>query len=318
MAILPLSFLLGIILFPLFALIGKKINLVSSSPLHVGGRENVPLTGGWVIFILFSIFAYLIRIPPAIFWGAVIIFFTGVWDDFRELTPLKKFLLQSISALVVIFSGIHTTIGYMPFFFNYGITFLWILGITNSINLLDIMDGLAAGVSLFSLAGMAAVAYFNQNLYVYQSSIFLFFILLSFLIFNFPPARIFLGNSGSGLIGFLLSVLVIPLSFAPRYHELALLTPLLLLGLPIYDTFFLIYERGKGGKSFHEKSEDHFALLLLKKGWKKKKVLLLMYSLSALLSICGIGLTRLSNRYASFVIIFLVIVLILVGKKVSK
>jgi len=316
--LLPLSFFISLLLFPVFSFIGKRINLVSAQPLHIGGRKNVPLTGGWLIFLFFFLFGYLNKLPPGILWGATIIFFTGVWDDFHELKPLSKLLLQSISTVVVILSGVHTTIARIPFSLNYAITFLWILGITNSINLLDIMDGLASGISLFSLAGMAVVAHFNHNLLVYQSSIFLLSLLLSFLVFNFPPAKIFLGNSGSSLLGFLLSVLVLPLSFAPSGHEVALLTPLLLLGLPLYDTFFLVLERGKRGKPFHRKSEDHFALLLLKKGWGKKKILLFMYSLSALLSTCGIWLTRLSNFYAFLVILALIIILSFTGKIVSR
>ena len=312
------SFFLSLILFPIFSYIGRKINFVSSKPLHIGGREGISLTGGWVIFLVFSFFGYLVRLPYVILSGGAIIFLIGLWDDFREFNPFTKISFQSIIALLTIFLGIHTTIARIPFYLNYVITFLWILLITNSVNLLDIMDGLASGISIFPLLGMISVSYLTGNTLIFNSSFILLSIILSFLIFNFPPAKLFLGNSGSSFLGFLFSLLVIPLSFAPEGHEIALITPLLLLGLPIYDTFFLILERWKKGKPFHKKSEDHLALLLLRKGWTKKKVLFFMYSLSALLSICGILLTILTNFQSILLVSILIIVLVLLGKLVSK
>ncbi len=297
---------------------GRAVHLVSKPSPFPGSREGIPLSGGWGLF-LFSLFSFFkAKFPPLIMAGMGGIFLMGLFDDIKELSPLPKLIIQSLCALMVISSSFTTTIGRIPFFLNYAITFLWIVGITNALNFLDIMDGLSAIVGVSSSAGILLVSWWNGNSGIFLASGVILSYLLAFLLYNLPPAKIFLGNSGSYLLGFLLSLLVIPLSFAPPGREVALLTPLLLLGLPLLDTFYLIIRRWKKGKPVYRKSEDHLAFLLLKKGWGIKKILLFIGGVSVLFSLTGIALTRWENRISLIFLFSLFLFLLALFRKVLR
>ncbi len=306
-----LVFPVTLFLIPLFIRMGRKVGLV------VEEKEGIPLTGGWLLFLVVFPLLLSLSFPFTLIIAMGLVFLMGLWDDFRELSPLTKILIQSVAALLVILSSLHTTIARIPLFFNYLITFLWIVGIVNAFNFLDIMDGLSPLMGTLSLLGICLVAGFNKNSDILILSLGILSFLLAFLLFNFPPARIFLGNSGSYLLGFFLGFMVIPLSFAPPQHEIALLTPLLLLGLPLLDTFYLILRRWKEGKPVYRKSKDHLALVLRERGWEERKVLLFMGGISSIFVFSGVLITRLRNLYASLYLVSLLIIVLFIFKKLG-
>ncbi|MFH0753806.1 MAG: MraY family glycosyltransferase [Candidatus Omnitrophota bacterium] len=219
---------------------------------------------------------------------SVLMLLFGVWDDFKEQGVAQKFLFQAICAGVLIAFGIKTHIVYFGLWGNAVVSFLWILGVTNAFNLLDIADGLSAGVAFISTAAFFIVSMVHPNLEVQIMSMVLCAALAGFWIFNFPPAKIYLGNAGSHFLGFMLSALALTISYASVERPLALISPIIMLWLPLLETAVLIYFRLKKGILPFYKSRDHIALKLVSGGFSHKGALFLMLGLALFFAWAGI------------------------------
>lgn len=253
-----------------------------------------------------------------IVFAALIMLIFGIIDDFKELSILAKLVIQIIASTVLINFGIRTQMVYIGNTLNIIITYIWVIGITNAFNHLDIMDGLAAGTALIvNLSLLVAFLLTNCNEITFLS-LALMGAIISFLIFNRPPAKIYMGNAGSHFLGFILSAIVLSISFAPLERKLALLSPLLILGLPIFDTAFLILMRIKRGKLPFEKSNDHIALRLLAQGYSKKKTLFAVLSLCIFFSSCGILVSRVSNIFSLIIVVLVILVSLIITYGLSK
>ncbi|HIE43478.1 MAG TPA: undecaprenyl/decaprenyl-phosphate alpha-N-acetylglucosaminyl 1-phosphate transferase [Candidatus Omnitrophica bacterium] len=322
-----LSFILTLILIPPLRKLAKKSGFVSRRPSYKSKRVGIPYLGGGGLYLSFAI-VLLINVLfreslgvqksiNSILLGGTLIFILGLYDDWKELPPGVKFIGQAIAISLAIALGIRTTIGYIPQIFNVMVTFIWIISITNALNLLDILDGLASGIALICSAALLLLGIITSNTMVVLLSSVVVGSTLAFLVFNFPPAKIFMGDSGSMFLGFFLSTTAILISFAPESHEIALLSPLLILGIPISDTLYLIYSRLKKKKPVFKKSNDHFVFHLLDKGLSEKKTLLSMYLLAIFLSASAIALTRLSNLAGILLVGLITIILILIGRRAT-
>jgi len=288
--------------------------------------RGMPLIGGiamglsFVLTCLFWSSFYKGLSPEArgIIVTSFIMLIFGAVDDRRELSVLAKFLVQIIATSLLIFFGIRTQIIYIGNLTNIIITFIWILGISNAFNHLDIIDGLAAAVAIIVSLAFLVISYLNGQM---QNAILILALsgaILSFLIYNLPPAKVYMGNSGSHFLGFILAAMALVISYAPLERKAALLSPLLILGLPIFDTAFLILMRLMKKSWPFKKSDDHLALRLLALGYSKKKALLIMLALGLFFSFCGISVSQLSNPYAIAIIILVVLVSLVLTKKMSK
>jgi UDP-GlcNAc:undecaprenyl-phosphate GlcNAc-1-phosphate transferase len=273
--------------------------------------KNIPLVGGLgaglaIIFsLVLSMFMFKFsasRISEIAGVSMLMLFF-GVIDDLVELSVLKKFLAQSLCAVLLITLGIRTDIMFLSYWGNVLVTFIWIIGITNAFNLLDIMDGLAAGTALIVSAAFLLVGLLNGDLHVQVISLVLCASSCGFLIFNFPPAKVYLGNSGSHFLGFLVAALALTAHYAFRDNVFALLSPVMILGLPIMDTVSLVIFRIIKRKVPFQKSRDHVALKIGALGLSPLSTILVMYLLCAIFSACGVILARVSSLFASFIII---------------
>jgi UDP-GlcNAc:undecaprenyl-phosphate GlcNAc-1-phosphate transferase len=171
---------------------------------------------------------------------------------------------------------------------NIIITFLWVLGIANAINHLDVMDGLAGTVTLIAGLSFFIISNFGRDANSAIFSLVLCSAVLSFLFFNFPPAKIYMGNSGSHFLGFVLAAIALNISYAPIEKKVALLSPLLILGFPIFDTAFLILARLSKRKIPFKKSNDHPALLFQAAGYSKRKTLFILGGLCLFFSVVGL------------------------------
>jgi len=262
--------------------------------------QGIPLVGGISIasgFIFGSLSGcFFLHLPlkaiiGIVFSSAIMLVF-GLFDDYKELSIKTKLLIQIIAASVLISSGIRTRIISIGDVANIIITFTWIIGITNAFNHLDIMDGLAAGVAIIVSAVFFIMSFLNQDI----QSVILILALLSaipgFLIYNFPPAKIYLGNSGSHFLGFVLSAIAITIHYASLENKVALFSPILILGLPIFDTLFVSILRLKKGILPFKKSNDHLALILLRSGYSKNKILTVMFLLALVFSLSGLALSK--------------------------
>jgi UDP-GlcNAc:undecaprenyl-phosphate GlcNAc-1-phosphate transferase len=241
----------------------------------------------------------------------------GILDDYRELSVTLKLMTQFVAAVLLVWFGVKTKIIYIGSFFNTAVTFIWIIGITNAFNHLDVMDGLAGGVALITSLALGTIAYLNHDIYSFFIALLIAGVSFVFLCFNYPPAKVYLGNSGSHFLGFLLGSLAILISYAPVKREVALLSPIIILGLPIFDTGFLIVTRLRNKRSAFRKSGDHFALRLLKQGYSVKASLRYMLLLAVTYASLGVLLSQVSNQAGMGIIVFVALISFILLKHVG-
>jgi UDP-GlcNAc:undecaprenyl-phosphate GlcNAc-1-phosphate transferase len=312
------GFLLGI----LFISILKKFSLSCNFLIPKG----IPLVSGigmGLSFTLVPLFAFLFcqalsREIIGIIAASSIMLIFGVIDDWRELPISAKFLIQILGASLLIFFGIGTQIVYIGSFANLIITIIWVLVITNAFNHLDVIDGLAAGCAMITAFSFFVVALLTGDAKIAILSLALAAAASSCFIYNFPPAKIYMGNAGSHFLGFVLAAIALGISYAPLERKIALLSPLLILGFPIFDTTFLILMRLSKKRSIFKKSNDHLALRFLRLGYSKKRTLLFMLLLSLFFSLSGLCLSRVSNTLGIIIIVLVAIVGLLITKKMSR
>ena len=239
-----------------------------------------------------------------IFLASLVILMAGIFDDQRELSVIQKFVAQFIAASILAGFGVRTHFAYVNDLWNFAASLLWIIGITNAINLLDVMDGLAGGISLVIILGFCAISAVNGDGLTLLLSCILGGTILGFWLYNIPPAKVYMGNSGSHFLGLVLSAIGLTARYATLERPVALLAPVLLLGFPIIDTLFLISMRLNKGKSAFNKSEDHMALRCLKKGYSKQKTLILMMGWTLFFVTGGFILSRVSNFFGIITLVF--------------
>jgi UDP-GlcNAc:undecaprenyl-phosphate GlcNAc-1-phosphate transferase len=258
-------------------------------------RAPVPYLGGLAIYLAFLIsliFTFEFRHDVlGIVLAGTLVMMLGLIDDFGVLTPGIKLAGQLLAVFVLIKSGIRIQIATLPEWIDIALTVLWMVGIINAFNLLDIMDGLAAGIGVISAAVLCIVAVLNGDHTTAFMLAALIGSLLGFLRYNWSPALIYMGDAGAMFIGLMLG----SLSMIGKYtdgHSISLLTPVLILGMPIFDTVFVMYIRFLRGLPIFLGSPDHMAIRLRHWGLSVQQVVLLSYVGSACLG--GIGLLVMS------------------------
>lgn len=312
------SFLVGIL--AIFLL--RKMALKSGFFMIKG----IPLVGGPGIalaFILGSlgglfIFKVISKEITGILLASTAMLIFGLFDDRKELSIKTKFIVQIIASTILILSGVRTNIVYIGSFANIAITLIWVIGITNAFNHLDIMDGLAAAVAVIVSGVFLAAALINQDIKSLILALALLSGVFSFLIYNLPPAKVYMGNSGSHFLGFVLSAVAIVISYAPMERKIALLAPILILGFPIFDTVFVSILRLKKNILPFKKSNDHLALLFLRLGFSKNKALGAMLLLTLSFSLSGLALMKVSNLSGMILILVIVFVSMIFINRMAK
>jgi UDP-GlcNAc:undecaprenyl-phosphate GlcNAc-1-phosphate transferase len=225
-----------------------------------------------------------------------LIFLLGIYDDIHSVGPYTKFAVQAVAALMLFAGGLR--ILSLPLLFGarhlawpigLPITVLWVIGITNAFNLIDGLDGLAAGSALFSTLVVFVVAIFNGSSLVSLLTIALAGAILGFLRFNFNPATIFLGDSGSLFIGFMLSALALVGSEkAPTVIAVAI--PLVSFGLPILETTLSVMRRLISGRPLFTADREHIHHKLLQRGMSHRQVVIVLYGVSAIFALLSLFL----------------------------
>ncbi len=313
-----IAFFLGSIIISILKSFALKRKVLTSKEMPLVGGIGLALSFILSSLIVFSIYGIAnLNIKGVIFASLLMLIF-GIIDDWRELSIISKFLVQIIATSLLIAFGVRTQIIHLGNFFNILITFIWVLGITNAFNHLDIMDGLCAGVGLIVSLSFFIVALLNADVNVAILSLILAAAIISFLFYNFPPAKVYLGNAGSHFLGFTLAAIAMIISYAPLERKVALVSPLLILGLPIYDTTFLILMRWKSKRSILKKSKDHLTLRFLNLGYSHRRTLIYMYMLGILFSLVGILVSQLPNQLGIRLIALVVIIALALTKRMSR
>ncbi|OFW50587.1 MAG: hypothetical protein A2163_03015 [Actinobacteria bacterium RBG_13_35_12] len=292
-----IAFIVSYILTPYMARVGKKQNMIDMPGHRKIHEEAIPNLGGIVIFFGFLLsLLFVVQIEGQIktlLIGGVIILLLGVVDDIVDLSPKHKFIIQMIPALIVIIYNsdlinsfivnqlkIFDLLGYLI----YPILIFWIVGVTNAINLIDGLDGLACGISFIALVTFLILG-LRQNLEALSLiSIALAGSILAFLKFNFYPAKIFLGDSGSTFAGFMLASIG-ALWVLNSENVFFILIPIIILALPIVDTLFAIWRRYRGHFPIFQADKGHLHHRLLTRGIAHKSVVFILWGISA---ICGV------------------------------
>lgn len=292
-----------------------------------GGRKihkkPIPLLGGVGIYLAFIVMVFLKSTEVSteewgILLGGFIIMIGGIMDDKWELRPYQKMLFQISASIILIIMGLKIDIITNPFgdvvpYLNTGylsipLTIIWVIGITNALNLIDGLDGLAAGVALISCLTILFIAIIKARTGAALLTAILSGAIAGFLPFNFNPATIFLGDTGAQLLGFLLAAISIEGAIKSA-TIFSIVVPILTMGLPIFDTIFAIIRRKINGKPIMQADRGHLHHRLLDMGLNQKQAVLVMYAISTVLSVVAIMSIQL-NSSASYYLLASVILLI--------
>ncbi|MBU1044819.1 MAG: undecaprenyl/decaprenyl-phosphate alpha-N-acetylglucosaminyl 1-phosphate transferase [Candidatus Omnitrophica bacterium] len=315
-------------LLPFFEKFAKDKKFITSPAPQKIDFRSIPYLGGIAMFSVFLIlgcvFAQFSCFSLNLFHfymfmlAAAIIVLFGFYDDIREMNPREKLMGQFLGALILIAFVMRTEIIYLNPFFNIILSFFWIILLVNAFNLLDILDGLAGGVSLITTFVFFVFSVLTNNHFVLLISTIQCAVLIAFLRYNLPPARIFMGDAGSQFLGFSQAVMAISLSFAQTGSEIGLVIPLVILALPLFDMLFVIFVRLRQGKSIFLKSNDHFVFRLIKVNFSKKSILRIMLVLAIITNCCALLIFLVSNIMGLFVFILVISIMCLVGVKLSR
>lgn len=315
-----LTFILSLITTPIVKLLAFRIGAYDAPGERRVNTKNMPTAGGLGIYFVFS-FSCLVMfqsiIPINYIWpiilGAGIVVATGLLDDIYELSPKKKTLGIILGALVIYFvAEIRIDAVTLPFlghidlrWFSLPLTLFWIFAITNAVNLIDGLDGLASGVSIISLATIGVIGYFFLHAKTVYIPIVIFILVASiagFFPYNFYPAKIFLGDTGALFLGFMIAVM--SLQGLKNATFITVITPMIILGVPITDTVYAIIRRLMNKRPISSADKMHLHHRLLSLGFTHKGAVMTIYGLALVFSFVALLFSYASNVASILLIVF--------------
>ena len=282
-----ISFLLSFIL----SKIAPRIGLVDKPVGIKDHSKPTPYGGGVAIFIGTLMSIFWINDWRILVLGFSV-FLLGFFDDLRPYSRYLKLIFQSLIAVFTIWIGIKINIKILPGYLNIILSVIWIVGITNALNIIDVMDGISAGVGFFAAFGFAFISVSGTGTYPIVA-VMLAGSCLGFLPFNLPKAKMFMGDSGSLFLGYMLSVLAILTRYTAA-NPIALFVPLLILFIPIFDTAYVVILRVMKGQNPLKGSHDHFVLKLKASGLPVPSIIAIVYLATVALCEAAFIITRLT------------------------
>jgi UDP-GlcNAc:undecaprenyl-phosphate GlcNAc-1-phosphate transferase len=262
---------------------------------------SVPYFGGIAVYIAFlltvGVFTDFGQETLGLLLAGSIALMVGLIDDFGVLTPTQKLLGQMLAALVLVKSGTYIKLVFLPEWLAIFLTVLWILAVTNAMNIIDILDGLASGVATIAAISIAIANFMAGRDSVALLSLILAGAALGFLRHNFHPAKIFLGDAGSMFIGFMLAALSMNAGYT-RVNLLAVISPVLILGIPLFDLILVMFIRWRSGLPVTKGSPDHFALRLRRCKLSVRETAVTTYLIGMLLSGAALLISQIPLEWA--------------------
>jgi len=299
------SFIITFITTPFIKRIAIKVGIVDKPDearrVH---KKATPLLGGLAMFYGFIIsvilFGNLNMNIRGIVLGALVILVVGIIDDARQLSAKIKLPFQILAAIILVLHDVKIDVISVPTFISesgvlhlgfWGIplTVLWVVGVTNAVNLIDGLDGLAAGVSSIACMSLFCIALIVGEHEVALITAALTGCCFGFLPYNFNPAKIFMGDTGSTFLGFILGSVSI-MGLFKSYAVISVVVPFLVLGLPLFDTGFAIFRRMKAGKPIMSPDREHLHHRVLDMGFSQKKTVGIIYLMCTVLGLCAVVL----------------------------
>lgn len=282
---------------PVAQRVALRLGVVDHPSARKTHLRPVPLLGGAAIYLAFIaavvLFSDRFQLPQlvSILLGATLVSFLGIWDDRWGMRPLLKLVGQGLAAGILVVSGVHIALFPSPLW-DYGMTILWVVGITNSLNLLDNMDGLSGGVAAVAAAFFLLLAALSGQYLVGSLAAALLGACIGFLRYNLNPASIFMGDTGSLFLGFVLAALGIKLRFE-QVTTVTWMIPVLVLGVPIFDTALVVISRLlRGLNPLTNPGRDHLSHRLVALGMTSREAVLTIYLAGGTLGMVAVFLTR--------------------------
>lgn len=315
-----IAFCFSFLLTPLVRLVSLKMGWLDYPSWRKMNKKPIPLMGGLAIYIgfaislLFVIFKEPFRINlhrfSGLLAGSFIIVLVGFVDDIRGLSARRKLFYQIVASTIVVFMGyaifkVTNPLGHpfsVPASIGFGLSIFWIVGFTNAVNLMDGLDGLAAGVSAIIAASLFFAGVRTNSPMVAILAIALAGSTLGFLPFNFYPAKIFMGDTGSMFLGFVLALI----SMEGTYKGATFVTmmiPIVAMGVPVVDTVLSITRRLIKGNGVFKADKEHIHHKLLFREGSQKEAVVTLYFLTACFGMIAIALSRLQGIWAFFALI---------------
>ncbi|MEW6540430.1 MAG: MraY family glycosyltransferase [Bacillota bacterium] len=324
---LLLAAVLSLFVTPLVIRMARRLGAVDEPNHRKIHQRPMPRLGGLAVYLVFT--AVVLLTQPlttpllGLLTGATIIVLLGVWDDIRGASPRLKLAVQFLAALALIPFGFHVEfltnpLGGIIYLGWWGIplTVFWVVAVTNALNLIDGLDGLAAGTALIASFTLAVVAAVAGNMAVVAVTLILAGALLGFLRYNFHPARVFLGDTGSMFLGFTLATLAI-MGLTKGATALSVIIPVVILGIPLTDTAFAVLRRYRNGSPIFYPDKGHLHHRLLGAGLTHRGAVLSMYGVNVVLGGSAVLLTILSTEQAVLMLFILAVLLLTAANRVG-
>lgn len=308
------------LLFPMVKWISYHVGALDYPNERKVHKKPMPVMGGLMIYLGF-LFGYMLFAPQstqmlAILIASFIVVITGILDVIKPLRAREKLVGQVVAALIIVFYGkiLLNDISFFGYYFDFGwlaypITIVFIVAVMNCINLIDGLDGLADGISMIFFITIGVLAFIMHNLGSLEITIAFIMIgaCLGFLIFNFNPAKIFMGEIGSMFLGFMIAVVCL-LGFK-AVTLTSLVVPMLILAIPILDTLFAILRRIIHHKPIYEADKQHLHHQLLNKKFSQKTTVLIIYAVSILFSSASIFYVLKDRKIGAIIYVILVLLI---------
>lgn len=316
------TFIFTVFSIPLFKKLAYKWNIVDCPDERKIHTFSIPYLGGIPIYLSFALVLFFILKNPlykqfnfqiiGLLLGSTGIVILGLVDDIKKISPKQKLLGQILCASILYFFKIRINFLTNPFggeitlnFLSFPLTIFWIVLLINSINLIDGLDGLCAGICFIASSSLFAISLGQKDPFLTVLSISLAGTTLGFLKHNFYPAKIFMGDTGSMFLGFILASMAIMSGGKKIGTSITLLVPIVIFGLPFLDTFIAIIRRTKNKQNIFKPDKRHLHHRLLIAGFTHKQVVLAFYFMSICFGIVSYILTGIPKNYA--IILFIVL-----------
>lgn len=348
------SLLLMGILTPLAMRLGRRFGVLDVPGARKIHMEPTPLTGGWAIFLTLTLVlwghllgAYLLRgsslldsfprflrspvelaptligkIAP-VYFGALAIFLLGMFDDLRGMSVKSRLLFQIGVAGILVSLGLRPNLGFLPSWVGAVIGIVWIVGITNAFNFLDGLDGLSSGVALVATLALLTIMGIARQPDVVYLLAALAGTQLGFLRFNFQPAKVFLGSSGSLLLGYLLAAATLLVTYMNGPSDnwlMPLLTPVFILAIPIYDTTSVVLIRLFQKRSIAIGDQSHFHHRLLRLGFSHRQTVVFILLIAFSVGLSGVRLVQATMGQSLLIILQIagIMALLILAERVAS
>ncbi|MGM0369270.1 MAG: MraY family glycosyltransferase [Bacillota bacterium] len=316
--LLLLSLVISLVLTPLMERLAWLLGAVDHPNSRRINQQSIPSLGGLAIYFSFVLSLLIVGInhkfyPLLVSLSLIVV--VGVLDDLYEISALAKLSGQLVAALSLVLLGIRIELisdlsggVYYLGWLSIPVTLFWLVGVTNTVNLIDGLDGLAAGVSIIAAVTLGVIAYQQGQIEVLSLIVPLVASTLGFLPYNLNPAQIFMGDTGSMFLGFSLGAIAI-ISYLKVITVVTLLISVLALGVPMLDTIFAIIRRKLAGNPLFKADKEHLHHQLINLGLSQVDVMIIIYAISVFLSMIAVGINGANLGQTLFLVVATIIFL---------